>query len=618
MSATLENPDRFFSELTGLWPQAIQTIEPVSGDLEHIGHEYMLALRGDPVSKTSLLSTTLQTLMLIRRCMGHSKDKDPSGNRVFAFCDKLDVIWRLHDNLVDAEDTKGLSGYRSEEDGEDPYKFQRGQAWRLCEAMNFELGDPLNLPVAPVTAQTSDGKKNQDIIIATASLEVGYDDDEVGTVVQHKAPLDMASFLQRKGRAGRKVGMRPWTIVTLADFGNDRTAFLNYEQLFAPKLSGRSLPMANEAVIRMQAVYATLDWLGTQVKGQNKKDYWALFSRHRPKPEQNAQRKALEVLDKILAAPGDKLSQDFKMKIAYKLGLQDNEGLMDRICWHPPRSLFGDVLPTLRRKLHVWLDPELTERQKEFENTEHPLPQFVAGNLFDPISEGSTNIRAHGRNQTMPRLKALKEFCPGRATKQLSFETGSNALWLPIPLDQTSSDKYVLEPRSWKPIARIGHHELGKVTVYEPTCLDLYSVPTVLSETSNARWSWNTSIFAPHGGIAITHAEDTRIEHLKPWDQLFTEVQTHLYADLNEAEVTRFSTQSTASIRWSNGNSEDRTTFVYDETGQPAAVGTQLHVDAVSFRLNIPERLHRLQSKGAQQTEQAFEAASISPRGGQQ
>jgi hypothetical protein len=33
-----------------------------------------------------------------------------------------------------------------------------------------------------------------------------------GVVVQHKAPRDIASFLQRKGRAGRTRHMRPWTL----------------------------------------------------------------------------------------------------------------------------------------------------------------------------------------------------------------------------------------------------------------------------------------------------------------------------------------------------------------------------------------------------------------------
>ena len=47
-----------------------------------------------------------------------------------------------------------------------------------------------------------------DIVVATASLEVGFNDPKVGAVIQHKAPRDVAQFLQRKGRAGRSRQMR--------------------------------------------------------------------------------------------------------------------------------------------------------------------------------------------------------------------------------------------------------------------------------------------------------------------------------------------------------------------------------------------------------------------------
>ena len=84
-----------------------------------------------------------------------------------------------------------------------------------------------------------------DVLVTTASLEVGFNDPEVGAVLQHKAPHDSASFLQRKGRAGRKRGMRPWTIVILSDFGRDRIAYQGYDLLFDPELRSRELPLAN-------------------------------------------------------------------------------------------------------------------------------------------------------------------------------------------------------------------------------------------------------------------------------------------------------------------------------------------------------------------------------------
>ena len=84
------------------------------------------------------------------------------------------------------------------------------------------------------SSQDTGVARDADVIVATASLEVGYNDPEVGAVLQHKAPRDMASFLQRKGRAGRRRTMRPWTVVVLSDYGRDRLAYQGYDLLFDP------------------------------------------------------------------------------------------------------------------------------------------------------------------------------------------------------------------------------------------------------------------------------------------------------------------------------------------------------------------------------------------------
>ena len=90
------------ARLTGIAPSRIAEIRPADDDLEARGMEYMLALRGDPSSGTSLLSTTIQALMLLRRVLASDRN-DEFGRRVFAFTDNLDVINRLFHNLLDAE-----------------------------------------------------------------------------------------------------------------------------------------------------------------------------------------------------------------------------------------------------------------------------------------------------------------------------------------------------------------------------------------------------------------------------------------------------------------------------------------------------------------------------------
>ena len=67
-----------------------------------------MVLRGDPSSRTQLLSTTIQTCFLLSRLLDPlGSQSAPSegryGSRVFAFTDDLDVTNRLFDFLRDAE-----------------------------------------------------------------------------------------------------------------------------------------------------------------------------------------------------------------------------------------------------------------------------------------------------------------------------------------------------------------------------------------------------------------------------------------------------------------------------------------------------------------------------------
>src|SRR6266567_2924736 len=73
LSATLRDAQTFFAQLVGLADHAVSSIAPGSGELISEGMEYMLALRGDPVSGTSLLATTIQASMLLRRTLDHDR-----------------------------------------------------------------------------------------------------------------------------------------------------------------------------------------------------------------------------------------------------------------------------------------------------------------------------------------------------------------------------------------------------------------------------------------------------------------------------------------------------------------------------------------------------------------
>src|SRR5690606_16756180 len=105
-----------------------------------------------------------------------------------------------------------------------------------------------------------------EVIVASPSLEVGFDDAHVGAVLQHKAPRDMAAYLQRKGRAGRDRRMRPWMVLALGDYGRDRMAYEASEAFLLPAIPPQVLPISNFYLRRIHATFALMEWLGHELR----------------------------------------------------------------------------------------------------------------------------------------------------------------------------------------------------------------------------------------------------------------------------------------------------------------------------------------------------------------
>ncbi len=204
LSATLRDARQFFSQLVGVDEQYVEEIQPKEMISE--GREYMLALRGDPVSRASLLSTTIQASMLMRRLLQPWDKPDPlAGNKVFAFTDDLNVTNRLFFNLRDAEGRDGWNQPKMEGSLANLHAstygmgfYLDGQRWDLVEKIGHPLDQRQIYRVSRTSSQDSGVDTNADTIVATASLEVGYNDSRVGAVVQHKAPIDVTLIYPKK------------------------------------------------------------------------------------------------------------------------------------------------------------------------------------------------------------------------------------------------------------------------------------------------------------------------------------------------------------------------------------------------------------------------------------
>ena len=612
LSATLGEASRFFSDLTGVALDKVAKITPAIEELIEEGAEYQVVVRGDPMLQASLLSSTIQSAMLVARMLdpgSGARSGGVFGRRLFVFTDNLDVINRLFDNLRDAEaytifgkpdaTRNPLSALRGQGD-DDQRRDLDGQRWLACEKIGRQLSD--RLVVGRTTSKDAGVLSNADVIVATASLEVGYNDDQVGAVIQHKAPRNMASFLQRKGRAGRLRGMRPLTVTMLSDYGRDRVAFQTYEHLFDPALPPQYLPILNQYVLRMQAVFSLFDWLA-QGAPDNFSFGWMWDVLSRPsKASDNEMRKYVKrrLTELVRGDPTVVASLHEHLKNSLRVSSET----VDSLLWEPPRAILLEAVPTLARRFFMnWkIAKPIDDKESDFQVDFHPLPDFVPRNLFSDLSLPEVQVMlppatvndAPGQ-EAMPILQALQLLVPGRVTRRFAVERGGLSHWVEIDVDseeQTMSIDQYTERNELLGVFE-GRRDNGKsysLPVFRPWIIRLtQSKNSVVLPTSNAFPVW-LSGFVPLG-IPVVIAVPPR----SAWFDHVSNVNFYLHHFRGSVAVRRFSSEVDVNLRQLHGEKLIRVNYI-DSIGQPAAVGYEIEVDGfhVDFRLPSAAELLKL------------------------
>ncbi len=628
LSATLTNAEDFFSKLTGVPEHRVGYIFPRDEDLEDEGIEYNVVLKGDPVSGTSLLSTSVQTVMLLGRILDPAKSPSAGtyGKKIFAFTDKLDVINRWYHIEREAETIKTLSQFRDQNPklNSDARRrcYQMGQDWSVCKQIGHDLRAPLRLELT--SSQYRGVNSNANLVIATSTLEVGFNDPEVGVVVQHKAPRSLASFLQRKGRSGRTRQMRPWMVVVTSAYGRDRWAFQHTENLFNPHLESINLPLDNYYVRKIQATYALMDWLAFVLKhekGYHDADVWDLLSsddKGRDRRLYRLRSSVRELLEGILHGARREHLQEY---LRCALGIQERETVLS-LLWGEPRSLLFEVIPTLLRQLESnWQCVRYGVRELWADNiSPYPMPDFVPPNLFSDLNlpelllripDKPPNSKAQNdptaimrKDEYMPLLQVLNEFAPGHVSKRYSRKHFiKEAHWLELPEEAQLS-------RGMLPLQylKMDRFEVPKVLtvndieyqVFQPRAYTLGLVPENVKNTSSAHLIWR-SYFEPKsqrtfdspGQMERRSAEEIEAESLasqlrltpnSPWHRFFRRISSYTRAKDSWVEVTRLATGVRVETRY-NGGAEIRRTLLFEESGQPAALGFTTYADALRFEV---------------------------------
>lgn len=290
MSATLGDPAATWGRLVRR--EGAVLISPTAEEREPNprGREYFYFVQPEAESRgqdVAGASTTVQSFMCLAHGMRRRTGRS-GGYRGLVFLDSIDKVRRLHGVYQDAEETKQLAAFRTRYLPDDPVTgqprdrccgdpngcdvFRDGECWWFASNDPWQTGAaglrrpewPLRVAAQPVTSATS-GRvegliKESDVVFATSSLEVGYDDPDISLVYQQYAPQNLASFIQRKGRGGRGVDDRPITGVTLSLYSSrDSWWFRRPAEMIEP--SGFETPINpdNHFVRRGQVLAAALD-----------------------------------------------------------------------------------------------------------------------------------------------------------------------------------------------------------------------------------------------------------------------------------------------------------------------------------------------------------------------
>lgn len=242
------------------------------------------------------------------------------------------------------------------------------------------------------------------------------DDEALMCVIQYTAPSNVASFVQRKGRGGRKVGTRPLVVTVLSPYkSTDLFLFRNQHLLTDPTFRKLPLNAQNRYLQRIHGFYALCDWLA-----------YRAHSAGFPLDIDYLSRSALAYLMeqtvdvKVLLAFKDYLRQAFAM----------DSNALSRVLTEEAQGLLMSILSDgLVRQAH----PFLVENRGPIK-TRELLRNHLPQNLFSDINLPEVQVDYRPDDPRMQKWLntesislALNETIPGNVT----FRGGQGAVWVP-------------------------------------------------------------------------------------------------------------------------------------------------------------------------------------------
>jgi hypothetical protein len=605
LSATLREAPSHLATIGCVRATRVVEVGPMDSELTAEGREVNLVVKGDASAGAPLLAGSIQVAMLASRMLTARSEQYPKGGalagqalylrKVFGFTDQLDSLNRWMADLRDAERNKRLAQYRLP-----PAKAGRpvspaiertmeqdGQIWSMSDFLGHDLAQAAL--VSRCSSQDPGADSNSDIIVATASLEVGYDDPDVGTVVHHKAPRSMSSFLQRKGRAGRRRGSRPTTIVVLSDYGRDRWFFQNSERLFQPEIDPIIVPLLNPYVMRVQATSFLIDWIGRRIRASDPFSYLRRFSSYHSASID----KAAELLRRLLKVEDE--YEAFRRELGWmfrntnRFSPSSNgemERLVDAVLWEEPRSVMRSAVPSLLRKLEArwkYADPKKSNLAED-SGAKQPLPAFIPSATFSELdaAEIIVDFPSSSKEATSRALAPqLMESSPGRVSKRYSTGPREDGYWLQGSDALLGSGGTVILSIANLFPERLALDTGSKDEAYQPLRISLVPRPQNVKDSSNSQWVWTTRMTTVDVGRPVSLFASPEFK------SVFSGALSFMHGDGSGLHIQRSASEGEFGLMLSNGTEQRGKFRLGHTTSEGAFVGESVGLGVTADGLTV-------------------------------
>jgi len=269
-SATISNPQRFIAKLFyGSETQAVTVHDAADFQLDPAGLEVIYFVQSpDEERSPGASSTLIQSVMAI----GHGLFNQDE--RAIVFTDSVDNANRLQAQIQDAESNKRLWAFRTilgnisylnnQCPNVDPLNcntlYLNGECWRgIIGGSNCTQAIQLReqpLGINCVSSKNPARYWDGQVVVATPSLEVGVDDDRIKATFHYRPPRTVFSFIQRRGRAGRRRDDVAYSIMILGNDASDQFYFFRRNRLLSPRAYELPLNPQNPTIRAMHEMLA--------------------------------------------------------------------------------------------------------------------------------------------------------------------------------------------------------------------------------------------------------------------------------------------------------------------------------------------------------------------------